>query len=251
MFGQKHRARSPKNVVDEIEFVTKKYGNDQFTFYDDLFTLDPTWVKEICKEIRNRNLKIKWDCETRLDMVTKELLLEMRKAGCNVIWFSLEAGSQRVLDAMGKGFTVEQTIRAYKWAREVGMMTIANVVLGFPGETRESAWETIKFVKKVGPDDVGYNIATPYPGTAMYYQVKKMGWLKIEDFDYYDTATPTFETPTMSMKELQEIQEKAYQQFYLRPTYVLRMLFKGGTFGVSAAKTSFARLLRALGYKFS
>jgi anaerobic magnesium-protoporphyrin IX monomethyl ester cyclase len=251
MFGQKHRARSPKNVVDEIEFVTNKYGNDQFTFYDDLFTLDPTWVKEICKEIRNRNLKIKWDCETRLDMVTKELLLEMRKAGCNVIWFSLEAGSQRILDAMGKGFTVEQTLSAYKWAREAGMMTIANVVLGFPGETPQSAWETIKFVKKVSPDDVGYNIATPYPGTAMYYQVKKMGWLKIEDFDYYDTATPTFETPTLSMKELQEIHEKAYQQFYLRPTYVLRMLFKGGTFGVSAAKTSFARLLRALGYKFS
>jgi anaerobic magnesium-protoporphyrin IX monomethyl ester cyclase len=251
MFGRKHRVRSPKNVVDEIEFVSNKFGNDQFSFYDDLFTSNHSWVKEICREIRKRKLKIKWDFETRLDMISEELLLEMRKAGCIAIWLSLESGSQLLLDAMGKGFKIDQTIRAFKWARDVGMMTIANVILGFPGETKESAWETVKLVKRVNPDDVGYNIATPYPGTPMYDYVKKMGWLKIHDFDRYDTATPTFETPMLSMSELKEIREKAYQQFYLRPTYVLRMLSKGGIFGISAAKTSFARLLRTLGFKFA
>jgi anaerobic magnesium-protoporphyrin IX monomethyl ester cyclase len=250
MFGRKHRVRSPKSVVDEMEYVVKKYGAKQFSFYDDLFTLDEAWVTEISRDIRRRKLNVTWDCETRLDMISKELLLEMRKGGCNTIWFSLESGNQRVLDAMGKGFKIEQTLRAFKWAQEIGMMTIANVVLGFPGETVESAWETVKFVKKVGPDDVGYNIATPYPGTAMYEQVKKNGWLKDYDFDSYDTATPTFETPTLSMKDLQEIHDKAYQQFYLRPMYVLRMLAKGGSYRRAAARTSFARLLRALGYKF-
>jgi radical SAM superfamily enzyme YgiQ (UPF0313 family) len=184
-------------------------------------------------------------------MVNKDLLIEMRKAGCNAIWLSLESGSQLLLDKMGKGFKIEQTIRAFKEARDVGMSTIANVILGYPGETKESAWETVNLVKRVNPDDVGYNIATPYPGTPMYDYVKKMGWLKIEDFDRYDTATPTFETPTMSMSELKEIHEKAYQKFYLRPTYVLRMLSKGGVFGFSAAKTSFSRLLRTLGIKFA
>jgi len=251
MFGRKHRVRSIKNVVDEIEFVTNKYGNDQFSFYDDLFTLNQFRVKKMCREIRRRKLKIKWDCETRLDLIDKELLLEMRGAGCIAVWFSLESGSQRLLDAMGKGFKIDQTIRAFELAKEVGMMTIANVILGFPGETEETAWETVRLVKKVDPDDVGYNIATPYPGTPMYEHVKKMGWLKIHDFDRYDTATPTFETPMLSMEKLQEIHEKAYQQFYLRPTYVLRMLSKGGIFGFSAAKTSFSRLLRALGFKFA
>ena len=212
MFGRKHRVRSPKNVVDEIEYVMNKFGNDQFSFYDDLFTSNHSWVKEICREIRKRNLKIKWDFETRLDMVNKDLLVEMRKAGCFAIWLSLESGSQLLLDSMGKGFKIEQTIRAFKEARDVGMMTIANVILGFPGETKESAWETVKLVSKVNPDDVGYNIATPYPGTPMYDYVKKMGWLKIHDFNRYDTATPTFKTPTLSMSELREIHEKAYQK---------------------------------------
>ena len=250
MFGRKHRVRSPKNVVDEIEYVMNKFGNDQFSFYDDLFTSNHSWVKEICREIRKRNLKIKWDFETRLDMVNKDLLVEMRKAGCFAIWLSLESGSQLLLDSMGKGFKIEQTIRAFKEARDVGMMTIANVILGFPGETKESAWETVKLVSKVNPDDVGYNIATPYPGTPMYDYVKKMGWLKIHDFNRYDTATPTFETPTLSMSELREIHEKAYQKFYLRPTYVIRMLSRGGVFGLSAVKTSFSRLLRTIGLTF-
>ena len=251
MFGRKHRIRSPKNIVDEIEFVINKYDADQFSFYDDLFTANHSWIKEICREIRRRKLKIKWDFETRLDMINKDLLIEMRRAGCIAIWLSLESGSQLLLDKMGKGFKIEQTIRAFKWARDVGMSTIANVILGFPGETKESAWETVNLVKKVNPDDVGYNIATPYPGTPMYDYVKKMGWLKIHNFDRYDTATPTFETPTLSMSELKEIHEKAYQKFYLRPTYVLRMLSKGGIFGFSAAKTSFSRLLRTIGIKFA
>jgi hypothetical protein len=93
----------------------------------------------------------------------------------------------------------------------------------------------------------------------MYDHVKANGWLKITDFDKYDTATPTFESPTLSMKELAEIREKAYKRFYLRPSYILRTLWKGGiygiasgkggTYGIASAKSSFGRLLRALGLR--
>ena len=238
--------RSPKSVVDELEFLTKKYGAEQFTFYDDAFTVDQSRVQKICEEIQNRKLKIKWDCETRVDMVTKELLQQMRKAGCIAVWFGVEAGSQRVIDAMGKGITIDKTKRAFKMAKEVGLMTIASVILGFPDETSETAWETVKFVEEIKPDDVGYYIATPYPGTPMFDYAKEKGWLKIEDFDKYDTATPIFETPTLSMRELREIRERAFQRFYLRPTYVLRMFSKGGMYGYSATRTSFAHLRRAI-----
>jgi len=250
MFGRKYRMRSPKNVVDELEFLHNTYDADQFTFYDDAFTVSQPRAAEICKEIKNRKLKIKWDCETRVDMVTKELLLEMREAGCIAVWFGVESGSQRVIDAMGKGFSVAQTMRAFKWAREVGLMTVASVILGFPGETKESAWETIKLVEKINPNDVGFYIATPYPGTPMYDFVKENGWLKITDFNKYDTATPIFEIPTLSMKELGEIREQAFQRFYLRPTYVLQMFAKGGVYGFSATRTAFAHLLRAVKSKF-
>ena len=117
------------------------------------------------------------------------------------------------------------------------------------GETKETAWETIKLVEEISPDDIGYYIATPYPGTPMADYVKKMGWLKVTNFDKYDTATPIFEIPTLSMQKLKEIREQAFQRFYLRPTYVLRMFAKGGMYGFSATRTAFAHLLRATKHK--
>jgi anaerobic magnesium-protoporphyrin IX monomethyl ester cyclase len=250
MFGRRFRMRSPKNAVDEIEFLHKTYGANQFTFYDDAFTVDQGRASEICLEIRKRKLKIKWDCETRVDMVTKELLRNMRDAGCIAIWFGVESGSQRVIDAMGKGFSLTQTMNAFNWAKEAGLMAVAGAILGFPGETRESAWETIKLLEKINPDDVGYYIATPYPGTPLYDVVKEKGYLKITDFNKYDTATPTFETPTLSMQELRDIREKAFHRFYIRPSYILHMFSKGGMYGFSSSRTALAHLIRAVKSKF-
>ncbi len=251
MFGRKYRMRSPKNVVDELEFLYNKYGADQFTFYDDAFTVDPRRVDEICDEIMRRKLPIHWDCETRVDMVNKPLLEKMKKAGCIAVWFGVESGSQTIIDQMHKKFKIEQTRDAFKMAHEVGLMTVASVILGFPGETEETAWETVNFVKSLNPEDVGFYIATPYPGTPLYDIVKEKGWLKTEDFDRYDTATPVFETPYLSMERLKEIRFKALQGFYLRPRYVLKMLAKGGVYGISAVRTSMAYLLRTLHLKLS
>jgi anaerobic magnesium-protoporphyrin IX monomethyl ester cyclase len=251
MFGRRYRMRNPKNVVDEIQFLNEKYGATQFTFSDDTFTVDQARVRKICEDVRNRRLKVQWDCETRVDMVTRDLLKKMKKAGCIAVWFGVESGCQNVLDSMEKDVNLAQTRRAFKWAHEAGLMTIASVILGFPGETKDTVLKTVKFVEELNPNDVGYHIATPYPGTPMYDFVKENGWLKITDFDRYDTATPVFESPTLNMKDLAEIREKAYQRFYIRPRYVLRMLSKGGIYGIYSVRTSLAYLLRALGFKFA
>ena len=251
MFGRGYRMRSAKNVVDEMEFVHQTYGVDQVTFYDDAFSVDRARVLQICKELHNRNLKLIWDCGTRVDMVDRELLKTMKDAGCIAVWMGVESGSEAVLNAMNKSIKLEQTRQAYKTAHDVGLMTIANVVLGFPGETEQTAKQTIRFVQQLNPEDVGFYLATPYPGTPMYDQVVKNGWLRVTDFDKYDTAGPIFETPTMSMEKLAQLRYKAYQQFYLRPGYVLHMMRKGGTYGRSAVKTSGAYLLRALRIRLS
>jgi len=249
MFGKKYRMRSPKKVVDELEYLHRKYGEEQYTFYDDAFTVNQARTEEICNEILRRGLKIKWDCETRVDMVSKNLLLKMREAGCIAIWFGVEAGSQKIRDAMGKGISTQQTLNAFKWAQEAGLIAVASIILGFPGETKETAWESVKLLERINPDEIGIYIATPYPGTPMYDYVTKMGWLKIHDFNKYDTATPTFESPTMSMKELREIHDKAHQSFYLRPTYVIRAFSKGGVYGYSTTRTALAWLRRLIASK--
>lgn len=251
MFGRGYRMRSPENVVNEMEMIHDKYGANQFTFYDDAFTVNRDRVIKICEELHARKLDLIWDCGTRVDMVDRELLKRMHNAGCIAVWLGVESGSEIILDAMNKGIKLSKTRLAYKTAHEVGLMTIANVVLGFPGETEQTARETINFVKELNPDDVGFYVATPYPGTPLYDQVKKNGWLRVTDFDKYDTAGPTFETPWLSMKKLADIRYKAYQEFYLRLGYVLKMMRRGGTYGISAVKTSAAYALRAMHIKLS
>jgi len=249
MFGKRYRMRNPKKVVDELEYLHKKYGEKQYTFYDDAFTVNQKRTEEICNEIIKRGLKIKWDCETRVDMVSKDLLLKMRAAGCIAVWYGVEAGSQKVRDAMGKGISTQQTYNAFKWTQEAGLTAVASIILGFPGETKETAMESVKLLRKINPDEIGIYIATPYPGTPMYDRVIKMGWLKITDFDRYDTATPTFESPTMSADELRKIHDKAHQSFYLRPTYVIRAFSKGGVYGYSTTRTALAWLRRLIASK--
>jgi radical SAM superfamily enzyme YgiQ (UPF0313 family) len=247
MFGRKYRMRSVKNVVDELEYLHKTYGGKYYTFTDDAFTVDQARTEELCNEIKKRGLKVKWNAGTRVDMVTKELLQKMKDAGCVSVWFGVESGSQTVLDNMHKGISTEQTKKAVGWVIELGLKPTPNVLLGFPGETKESAWKTIKFAEEISPDDIAYfNVATPYPGTPMYDMVVANGWLKITDFDYFDAVTPLFETSTMSRKELAEIYEKAFESFYLRPGYVFRQWRKGRMAGYWATKFYFRYLGRKI-----
>jgi len=251
MFGRGYRMRSSKKVVDEMEMLHNKYGESQFTFYDDAFTINRQHTLDMCADIKARKLKVEWDCETRVDAVDKELLEKMHDAGCITVWFGVESGSEKMLGKMHKKINREQVKEAFKTAQKAGIMTIASAVIGFPGETEETAWETINFINSLNPDDIGCYIATPYPGTPMYDEVVNNGWLRVTDFDKYDTATPTFETPELSMEKLREIKYKAHQKFYLRPSYVLKMIRRGGTYGRSGLKTSAAYALRAMHIKLS
>jgi len=220
MHGRKYRMRSAQNVVDEIEYLYKTYGKTKYTFCDDAFTVDEPRVEELCREIKKRNLKIEWNCGTRVDMITKELLITMKDAGCVSVWFGVESATQQVLDAMKKGITPDLTEKVIGWVREVGLKPTPNVILGFPGETKDSAWKTIKFIEKIAPDAVGfYNVATPFPGTPLYDTVKENCWLRITDFDKYDTTRPIFETPQLSMKALGKLREGAFHHYYLRRAY--------------------------------
>jgi radical SAM superfamily enzyme YgiQ (UPF0313 family) len=250
MHGRKYRMRSTKNVVDELEFLHKTYGVNKFTFCDDAFTVDQARTEELCREIMKRGLKITWNCGTRVDMLTKELLFKMKEAGCISMWFGVESGSQQVLDAMKKGISPELTTQVFGWVMEVGLKPVPNVILGFPGETMKSAWETIKFVEKISPDDVGfYNVATPFPGTPMYDSVKENGWLRVIDFDKYDTTTPIFETPWLSIKELGKLREAAFHHFYLRPAYFLHNFRKRKFWSLSTALTVLVHLKGSLKLK--
>jgi len=242
MFGKAFRARSPKSIVDELEWLRDVHRADAFSFYDDTFTLDKKRAVKICEEIRNREIGLPWDCQTRVSVVSKEILLKMREANCQQVFFGVESGCQKILDAVHKGTTVEQNEKAIRLAKDAGLFVSISVIIGYPGETKEMLQETIDLIRKAEPDDVYICVATPYPGTELRRVVEEMGWEMSNDWGLYDTITPVFANPNLSAEEVRKLRTSFYNSFY-SPKYVLRHLFKVNFYSRVMARTAVNHIL--------
>lgn len=226
MFGQRFRMRSPKNVLDEIEWLRDEYGAEGIAFQDDTLTFDKKRASEICDGMIERKINLPWGCGTRADVVTKEVLAKMAKANCNETMFGIESGCQRMRAVLKKGVTDEQCWNAVKWAKEVGMFVTVSVILGYPGETKESLQETLDFARKLEPDDVWLCHATPYPGTYLRELVMSYGWKMSENWELYNTMNPIFEDPALPAKDIAVMRRTFYNKFYT-PRYIMRQAVKG------------------------
>jgi radical SAM superfamily enzyme YgiQ (UPF0313 family) len=168
VWGKKVRAMSPSRVVDEIEYLMNKWGTKVVYFREDNFTVQRKRALAICDEILARKLDIKWICESRVDVVDDELLWKMKSAGCYSIWFGVESGSQRVLDMLDKGITVEQTESAFKLCRKYGIKPGASAMFGIPGEKKDEMMQTYRLLRRIKPS---YFFIAPFlgiPGSRMY-----------------------------------------------------------------------------------
>jgi anaerobic magnesium-protoporphyrin IX monomethyl ester cyclase len=167
VFGDTFRARSPRNVVDEIEEVLS-YGYDGVFFQDDCFTLDKKRVTLICDEIIRRGLKLEWECLSRVDVVDSDIMRKMRQAGCRRVFFGIESGNDTVLRTMRKEFTADQAGKAVRLARSEGIRAGAFFILGYPGETDDTIIDTIRFSTSLPLDYLSYTLPYPMPGTGLY-----------------------------------------------------------------------------------
>jgi anaerobic magnesium-protoporphyrin IX monomethyl ester cyclase len=242
IFGKTFRARSPKNIVDELEWLRDAHRADAFSFYDDTFTLNKKRALEICEEIKNRDIGLPWDCQTRVSQVSKEILAKMREANCQQVFFGVESGCQKILDAVKKGTSVEQNEKAIKMAKEAGLFVAVSVMVGYPGETQDMLKQTIKLIRKTEPDDAYICVATPYPGTDLRNLVEEKGWTMSNDWKLYDTITPVFKNPNLSTEDLTKIRNSFYDSFY-SPKYVLRHLFKSNFYSRVMARTALNHLI--------
>jgi radical SAM superfamily enzyme YgiQ (UPF0313 family) len=226
MFGAKFRARSAKNVLDELEWLKNEYEAEGIAFQDDTLTFDKKRALDICDGMIDRKLNLHWGCGTRVDVVTKELLAKMAKAKCDEIMFGVESGCQRIRDLLNKRVTTDQCVNAIKWAKEAGIFVTVSVIIGYPGETKETLQESLDFVRKVEPDDVWLCHATPYIGTELRALVESHGWKMSEDWKTYNTMNPIFEDPLLPAKEIAQMRKTFYNKFY-SPQYILRQALKG------------------------
>jgi len=169
----------------------------------------------------------------------------MKRAGCRRVAYGIESGSQKLLDNIKKGITLEQIEKAIKLTEKAKIEIIAFFILGLPGETKELTQQTIDFAKKLNPDYVKFNLAVPYPGTKMYEDaikeelLKSLDWERFTSFSSMGIYEPIYIPKGMVGSDLVKFQKKALRQFYFRPSYIFKRLLR------MRRKDEFARNIRA------
>ena len=211
MMGHRVRLRSPKLVVDEIEKDHKEVGIKEFHLIDDTFTLNHRHAQQICDEIRARNLDIELGSFSRADHLTKELLVSMREAGFTGVLFGVESGSQKILNTIKKNITLDEIREGTKLATENGIGVFANFILGLPGETPETARESMDFGRELREKYgaiYGFHLLSPFPGSELYEKADEYS-IKILSGDWadYDANRPITETADMKAWQAQEISD--------------------------------------------
>ena len=214
------KLRSAESVINELRYLKKNFKIKTVSFFDETFTIDRERVIEISEAIRKENLKINWYCNTRVDLVDKELLEIMYRGGCRGISFGIESGNQKILDNARKGITVEQAMKAIKWAKQAGIKVYCSFMFGLPGENWQTVKDTIEFVKRTLPTGAQFNIAVPYPGTELYEIAVKKKWIKagVTWRDMYQHEA-IMRTDELSYEDLKKARTMAYKTLYFNPRW--------------------------------
>jgi anaerobic magnesium-protoporphyrin IX monomethyl ester cyclase len=173
VFGRGNRRRTPKSVVDEIQLLKEKYKIKEFAFYDDLFTANKDWVRDVCEEIIKRKINLPWKALSRVDTIDLKTLELMKRAGCWMIFYGYESGSDEILKSINKMTTIEQGINATRLTKKIGMKIFGFFMLGNIGETKETIRQTIEYAKKINPDYFQFAIVRPDPGSPQYFMFKE------------------------------------------------------------------------------
>src|SRR5215510_6621169 len=173
VFGHTHRQRTPKDVVDEMLMLKQRYNPDIMWISDDVLTINKKWTQQFVAEVKARNAQHPYECLSRVDLVNRDILQGLRETGCFRIWYGAESGSQKVLDSMRKGTTVEQVREAARITQDLGMQAGFFILLGYPDETPADIRMTIDFLKETRPDVVGTSVAFPIKGTEFYQRVQE------------------------------------------------------------------------------
>jgi len=229
VFGDKFRAQGPERVLAEISYLRERFGIRELTFYDDVFTLNKNRAYAIADEMIKKDINLHWTCETRVNLVDKELLTHMKKAGCYAISYGIESASEEIRNTLQKDIAEEQIEEAVRLTREAGIHAIGYLMIGAPGETPQTIMSTVELTKKLKLDFAQFAITIPFPGTELYKLYLQEGHDTIpwENFVYYRTdspTTPVFESAQLSRKELAYWSGRAQREFYLRPSYFWQRL---------------------------
>lgn len=212
------RLRTAEDIMAEL-WSLKKLGVNNVMMYADLFTVNREQVMSICQAMIEEKIDMKWMCNSRVDYVDEEMLSLMGQAGCHMISWGIESGSEEVLKRARKGANPAKAEQALRWARQAGIKNFGYFIIGLPGETEETIKQTIAFSKTLPLNVAIFHIAAPYPGTPFFYEVVENGWFRPgTNWEQVDMDQSTvLDYGHLSAEQLMYWQKRATREWALRP----------------------------------
>lgn len=229
IYGNRYNSHSPKYIVQQIKFLSKAFNVNRFWMCDDIFGLKPNWVQEFNTALKEENLNISYYIQSRADLLLKEDTIDaLAESGLEEVWIGAESGSQKILDAMDKGTTVDQIYTATRLLKEKNIRIAFFIQFGYLTENKGDIQKTIAMIQELVPDNIGVSVSYPLPGTKFYDKVKddlklKANWTDSDDLAmmFQGTFNSKFykKLHRFVHKEFRKSQAKAYfKQFFLKPT---------------------------------
>jgi anaerobic magnesium-protoporphyrin IX monomethyl ester cyclase len=222
IYGNRYNSRSPQNVIAELKMLKERFPVDHIWFCDDIFGLKPGWVLEFAQLMRQENLRTRFKIQSRADLlVDEELVNALAAAGCENVWIGAESGSQKILDAMDKGTTIEQINLATRAMKKAGIKPSFFIQFGYPGEDKKDIDKTIKMINELLPFEIGISVSYPLPGTVFYDRVKadlkkKTNWTDSDEMALMFTNT----FPPAYYKQLHKYVHKNYHMHLAKNSLV-------------------------------
>lgn len=214
IFGNRYHARSPENVLEEAKLLVNTFQASHIWFADDIFGLKPGWITQFADLVEMEKLKLKFKIQSRADLLLDETVVgDLARAGCDEIWIGAESGSQKILDAMDKGITIDQIYKSRHLLKKYQIKAAFFLQFGYPGENKSDIAKTIAMVNELMPDEIGISVSYPLPGTKFYENVKaglkeKTNWTDSDEM----AMMFSHEYPDHYYKDLQVFVHKVYRK---------------------------------------
>ncbi len=233
IYGNRYNAHTPDYIVKEIAFLKETFGVSRFWMCDDIFGLKPNWVQDFNAKLKEQNLKISYYIQSRVDLLLKEDTIDcLAESGLEEVWVGAESASQKILDAMDKGTTVEQIYKATEILKSKKIKVAFFLQFGYLGENREDIAKTIAMVKELKPDNIGISVSYPLPGTKFYDKVKddlklKSNWTDSDDFEmlFHGTYNSNYYRKLQRFVHKEFRKEQGFQNLKLAISHPLQVSF--------------------------
>lgn len=212
--SNQYRTRDVKDVVDEMEYLVKQLHFKSIYFDDDTFNCGKERLLCLCDEIKRRSLSVPWGIMARADLMDEEILMKMRNAGLYAVKYGVESSNQELVDNASKNMNLKKTEEVIRLTKMLGIKTHLTFTFGLPGETKESIYETIDLALTLDPTTIQFSIATPFPGTSFYKEMKEKGCIVSEDLTEYDGNNKSvIGYSEVTDKDLEQAIKLAYKQW--------------------------------------